>query len=196
MIYQLWHTIFFTVPFLVDNMEYTQHMYQPNTMNHSPHAKLNMGHMSCKDMMMPMCFFFSEEAPAVLFKGWKFDSVGGLIGSMIGIFLMAALYEGLKYLREYIFSRTKTPLQHGSAASSGAANTTNGSQAVRPIMIMMHFLQVFLHMIQIVLSYFLMLIFMSYNTYLCLAIVFGGGMGYFLFGWKKYVTVDNKQHCR
>jgi hypothetical protein len=35
----------------------------------------------------------------VLFDSWKVSSVGGLVGSMIGIFIMAALYEGLKYYR-------------------------------------------------------------------------------------------------
>jgi Ctr copper transporter family len=35
----------------------------------------------------------------VLFEAWKVRSVGSLIGSMIGIMILAALYEGLKYYR-------------------------------------------------------------------------------------------------
>lgn len=35
----------------------------------------------------------------ILFDWWSIDSVGGLIGSMVGIFILAMLYEGLKYWR-------------------------------------------------------------------------------------------------
>jgi hypothetical protein len=43
--------------------------------------------------------FHTGYCETVLFDGWKVSSVGGLVGSMIGIFIMAALYEGLKYYR-------------------------------------------------------------------------------------------------
>lgn len=66
----------------------------------------------------------------------------------------------------------------------------------RPTMFsLMHGVQTFLHIIQIVLSYFLMLIFMTYNVWLCLAVVIGAAVGYFLFGWKKSVVVDVTEHC-
>lgn len=58
-----------------------------------------------------------------------------------------------------------------------------------------HILQTFLHVIQMVISYFLMLIFMTYNVWLCLAVVAGSGMGYFLFGWRKATVVDITEHC-
>lgn len=59
----------------------------------------------------------------------------------------------------------------------------------------MHGFQTCLHIIQMVLSYFLMLIFMTYNVWLCLAVVLGAAVGYFLFGWKKSVIVDVTEHC-
>lgn len=45
-----------------------------------------------------MCFHFGCNE-TILFEFWKISSVTGLIGSMVGIFFMAALYEGLKYYR-------------------------------------------------------------------------------------------------
>lgn len=83
----------------------------------------------------------------------------------------------------------------------------------------LHFFQTFLHLIQVTLSFLLMLIFMTYNTWLCLAVVLGAGTGFFLFGWdinlyfailtvfqlnfpacshysyKKSVVVDVTEHC-
>ena len=50
--------------------------------------------------------------------------------------------------------------------------------------------------VQIVLSYCLMLIFMTYNVWLCLAVALGASIGYFMFGWKKTVVVDvGGEHC-
>lgn len=51
-----------------------------------------------------MSFHFGT-SETVLFDFWKFSSVGGLVGSMIGIFILAVLYEGLKYYR-YILIQT------------------------------------------------------------------------------------------
>ena len=50
--------------------------------------------------------------------------------------------------------------------------------------------------VQIVVSYCLMLIFMTYNVWLCLAVALGAATGYFMFGWKKTVVVDvGGEHC-
>ena len=59
----------------------------------------------------------------------------------------------------------------------------------------MHFFQSILHLIQVTLSFLLMLIFMTYNTWLCLAVVFGAATGYFLFGWKKAISISITEHC-
>ena len=47
--------------------------------------------------------FHTGFCETVLFDSWKVSSIGGLVGSMIGICIMAALYEGLKYYR-YVVS--------------------------------------------------------------------------------------------
>lgn len=54
----------------------------------------------------------------------------------------------------------------------------------------MHCWQTVLHILQMIVSYFLMLIFMTYNVWLCVAVALGAGAGYFCFGWKKSVVVD------
>ena len=38
-----------------------------------------------------------------------------------------------------------------------------------------------------------MLIIMTYNIYLCLAVVMGATLGYFVFGWSRTMDVDNKE---
>ena len=58
-----------------------------------------------------------------------------------------------------------------------------------------HLVSTGLHFIQMTLAYFLMLIVMTYNTWLCLAVVFGASLGYFLVGWKKTSVIDVSDHC-
>lgn len=58
-----------------------------------------------------------------------------------------------------------------------------------------HTFQTILHILQVTVSFLLMLIFMTYNVWLCLAVVAGAATGYFLFGWKKSVVVDVTEHC-
>lgn len=188
--------------------------------------------------MMSMAFHGGYNE-TILFEQWKIDSLAGLLWSMLLIFIMAALYEGLKYYREHLFWRTYNALQYrpvtvteknprngttvasnnnglasggpGAAISSdgiggGGEGADDGSRVVHmvgevihkqpPTMLSaMHLFQTFLHIVQVTLSFLLMLIFMTYNTWLCLAVVLGAALGYFLFGWKKSVIVDVTEHC-
>merc|ERR1712168_676760 len=54
-----------------------------------------------------------------------------------------------------------------------------------------HLMLTVLCFVQMTLAYFLMLIVMTYNTWLCLATVSGATFGYFLFGWRKNAIVDD-----
>jgi len=185
-------------------MDHSAHMGMDHSahmgMDHSAHMASDAG----AGHMMAMWFHFGY-TETVLFHGWSFSTVGGLIGSMIGIFFMAALYEGLKYYREYLFWKTYNALQY-RAVTLPTEKAPEDNQIVHmvgevihkqpPTMLSpMHFFQTFLHVVQMIVSYFLMLIFMTYNVWLCLAVVLGAATGYFLFGWKKSVIVDVTEHC-
>lgn len=58
-----------------------------------------------------------------------------------------------------------------------------------------HFVQTFLHIIQMAISYLLMLVAMTYNTYLFFAVVLGAGLGHFLFAWCRSSVVEYNDHC-
>ncbi|XP_043578235.1 high affinity copper uptake protein 1 [Bombus pyrosoma] len=177
------------------------------SMNHESH--LNAASEACGNMGMHgmSMVFHGGYCENVLFESWKISSISGLIGSMIGIMIMAALYEGLKYYREYLFWKMYNSLQYRSVTMPQEKNVVAEDNRVvhmvgevihkqPPTMLSwMHTFQTFLHIVQIVLSYFLMLIFMTYNVWLCFAVVFGAAIGYFLFGWKKSVIVDVTEHC-
>ncbi|XP_065169675.1 high affinity copper uptake protein 1-like isoform X2 [Atheta coriaria] len=178
-----------------DMMDHSQHM-DHSKMDHSGHGGHEGHDMGDMQHTMSMWFHFGYEE-TVLFDTWKISTIGGLIGSMVGIFFMAALYEGLKYYREFLFWKTYNALQYRAVSLPADKRVVaEDNQVVQPTMwSTMHVFQTLLHMIQMVVSYFLMLIFMTYNVWLCIAVVLGAAVGYFLFGWKKSVIVDVTEHC-
>ncbi|XP_046423166.1 high affinity copper uptake protein 1-like isoform X2 [Neodiprion virginianus] len=220
------------------NSSYGHAGHEGHTMGHAGHEGHMMGHAgggghsgsmehvgassgssaeacSGHGMHGMMMAFHGGYCETVLFDSWKVSSIGSLVGSMIGIIIMAALYEGLKYYREYLFWRTYNALQYRSVSMPQEKNVVSEDNRVvhffyvflfsmvgevihkqPPTMLSwMHTFQTFLHIVQIIISYFLMLIFMTYNVWLCFAVVLGAAVGYFLFGWKKSVIVDVTEHC-
>ncbi|XP_019619350.1 PREDICTED: high affinity copper uptake protein 1-like isoform X1 [Branchiostoma belcheri] len=182
-----------------------------STMDHSNMDHSNMDHSSMVNansgshsehglggMMMPMSFYFGYRGVVVLFAGWVINDIGTLIGSMVGICIIAALYEGLKVFREHLLRKSMVTVSYHSVAVPGPENLpvvetqkTTGSR----ILSSAHLTQTLLHVLQIVVSYFLMLVFMTYNGWLCIAVAIGAGIGYFAFGWKRAIVIDINEHC-
>ncbi|OXA48365.1 protein P80 [Folsomia candida] len=121
-------------------------------------------------------WFHTGTDETVLFKFWKTEKTGWFVLSLVIIFAMAFSYEGLKHWRDVLFRK--------HAHSSKSASILTG----------FHIAQTCLHIAQFVLSYFLMLIFMTYNVWLAMAVTLGAGAGYFCFGWNS-MSADRSDHC-
>lgn len=181
----------------VDHAHHQHHTVAPPTSGHDHgggggHDGNHGGHEG-----MAMTFYFGYKVE-LLFSGLLINSPGEMVGACIGVFLLAVLYEGLKIGREVLLRRSQVNVRYNSMPLPGADGTvlmethkTVGQRMLSPA----HFLQTLLHIVQVVVSYFLMLIFMTYNAYLCIAVAAGAGMGYFLFSWRKAVVVDITEHC-
>lgn len=166
-------------------------------MDHDGMGHDGMGHNMTGDMHMMKMYFHFGVSEIVLFKGWTVSTTGGMLASVVGVFLMAMLYEGLKYFREYLFKQYVSTIQFSTVAITGENGRVSQVHKVEKhkMLSSAHAIQTTLHMIQLIVSYFLMLIFMTYNVWLCLGVVFGAGVGYFIFGWKKASVVDITEHC-
>jgi copper transporter 1 len=172
-----------------------------DTVDNSAHSGHDM-----MSHMMSMAFHGGCNE-TILFTQWTTSSCSGLVGSMIVIFILAVFYEGLKFYREHLFWKVYNNLQYRAVTDKNNTNGEAGESRVvhmvgdvmhrtPPTMFSLnHLLQSFLHLIQVTLSLMLMLIFMTYNSYLCLSVVFGAMVGYLLFGWKKSVMLDITEHC-
>jgi len=168
--------------------------------NHDTSAAIgsdSSAHGGYHNMMMHM-FFHGGTNATILFEGWEVSETGAFIGSVVAVFFLAFLYEPLKFYREHLYRHSFKTVEVNTVSlqveNGGAEKETHKTVQV-PMLSCMHIRQTCLHVVQVVLSYFLMLIFMTYNYWLCLAVAAGAGAGYFFFGWKKSLVVDITEHC-
>lgn len=181
-----------------------------NNMVHSSSANGHAMHEGHHGGMMHSMTFHGGYLETILFSWWKVTDVGEFVGSFFAIFIMALLYEGLKYYRKHLLWKTYTGLQYCAVAppDKGVANicATDEPQVIQPVPHVLernvptmlstaHAWQTVLHGVQVLVSYMLMLVFMTYNVWLCAAVVLGSATGYFLFGWRESVVVDFTEHC-
>ncbi|CAF4035599.1 unnamed protein product [Rotaria sp. Silwood2] len=193
------------------------------TMNHDHHmmdhstntGALSTGHgFHMKDMMMAMTFHggYKEQ---ILFDQWYTQTSGAFVASWFAVFFVAVLYEGLKTFRDALARRdiceTCTSTENRQHAlirpddrqdeRSGendlvSPNRTENRSTYRVrLLSVSHLIQTLLHILQMALSYLLMLVAMTFNTYLFFAIVLGAGLGHFLFGWRRSSVIDYNEHC-
>ncbi|XP_034235046.1 high affinity copper uptake protein 1-like [Thrips palmi] len=147
------------------------------------------------DMYMMIMWFHAGMNEYVLFDFWRVKDGASLAYSMVILFLAAFLYEGLKYTRESLY--VKHNHKHGNSQTSSVELNGHHQETswIRGMLRPLHLVQTGLHAVQFLLSYLLMLVFMTYNVWLCLAVLLGATFGFFVFGWKKEKAVDMTEHC-
>ncbi|XP_022653963.1 high affinity copper uptake protein 1-like isoform X2 [Varroa destructor] len=137
--------------------------------------------------MMHMAFYASTNS-TILFSDWKITNARQMVGACVGVFVMAMLFEALRTFRERLRSRSR-----GDSKTSLISQSRQWTSA---LMDPSHLVQTMLYGFQITLGYLLMLIFMTYNVYICLAVVSGATLGFWLFSWRKCPMFDiTVEHC-
>jgi copper transporter 1 len=142
-----------------------------------------------------------------------------MFGSCVFFFILAILYELLKYSRQLHLNKAECGVceveinpENGTDSNSTQESPSCHSvddktrhplqrDSIKRSKIKMlsiaHLIQTALHMLQILISYLLMLGFMLFNIWICLAVILGAGVGYFLIGTRKvnaYALYD-EDHC-
>ncbi|GFN93991.1 high affinity copper uptake protein 1 [Plakobranchus ocellatus] len=147
------------------------------------------------DMDMHNMYFHTGHEKHVLFYNWHAQSPGAMLGACCGIFAASVLLEGLKYLRDLLYLKATANTAQSDTELRSLINGLTEETFSSSISSGRHLTQTVLHVIQAILSYCLMLVFMTFNLWLCLALVLGIGLGYFLFGWKRVHAVDRNEQC-
>ncbi|CAK9800737.1 High affinity copper uptake protein 1 [Anthophora plagiata] len=127
--------------------------------------------------------FHIGEHELILFNEWRIANTQGLVWSMVGIILLTSIYEGIKSYRDHLYIHTKYIQKTKEVRSRWSSLFSK-----------IHILQTILNVVQLIIGYCLMLIFMTYNIWLCLAVALGAVLGYWLFAWEK-CSGDNIECC-
>jgi len=153
----------------------------------------------------------------IVFPSWHITSNTSFILSFIVILLLGVLYEYLRFVQRRIDvyiaqaisngergkGRVRSPIRSGSVSPAGGEDRalltgrklfTVSSGPGLPVPFAYRLIRAGVYGSTVFLSFFLMLVFMTYNAYLILAVVLGAAVGHFKFGKKmnvEAVLADN-----
>ena len=134
---------------------------------------------SDSDHMMGMkMFFHTGYEKNIVIYGWDADTAGKMIGTVIAVFVLALLYEGIKFYRikySQLSAVTRSGLRSAPGRSDSDSETTSRRIPVS------HLIESLMYAVQVALSFTLMLFVMTFNVWIILSAVFGMMIGYALF---------------
>ncbi|KAL2860641.1 Ctr copper transporter [Aspergillus pseudodeflectus] len=179
---------------------------------HHGHGDMDMGGDQCS---MNMLFTWSTKNLCIVFSGWHVTGPLSLLGSLVVIVLMAAGYEGVRQVtRQYEIAHARrlsafSTVPVGSNEIADEALTGNetepqnqarthvpstssrllvGSDNRRAVERRGKITMAALYAVQVFYSFFIMLLFMTYNGFVMLAVAVGAFVGYLAFGENMSAT--------
>ncbi|KAI8507799.1 hypothetical protein Bbelb_140390 [Branchiostoma belcheri] len=139
-------------------------------------------------MDMPMSFYWSNQA-VILFDGWSVQDATGMAFSVVAIICFGALFEGLKRLVGWVGKgkglwvdrETRDTSDPEAEESTPLLRSPPDVALTRRRKLRYHLAQSLLHVLHVVGAYCLMLVVMTYNGWLAIAVFLGAGIGYLVF---------------
>ncbi|XP_067642409.1 high affinity copper uptake protein 1-like [Eurosta solidaginis] len=138
--------------------------------------------------------FHAGHCEKILWKSWYAQSILEFTLSAVAVFFIAFLYEGLKFVRQVLLRRELEQAAKAKQQTDPVCSTIAGlrrKQILKQVIARPHLIQTVLYLCQVTMSMLLMLTFMTFNYWLCLAIILGLTLGYFIFGWIKDDAYDS-----
>ncbi|PVH88299.1 ctr copper transporter [Cadophora sp. DSE1049] len=157
--------------------------------SHMDHSGMGHGDMGHGDMggEMPMCnmnmlFTWDTTNLCIVFKWWHIRTTGGLLFSLLAVVALTAAYEAIRSAsRRYEHYVTK------KAEGVPRRNQVEVSQKA-------HVIKAVIYAVQTFYAFMLMLLFMTYNGWVMLAVGVGSFVGYLVFGNNTSATKDSACH--
>jgi len=146
-----------------------------------------MGHGGM-DMEMPamcsmnMLFTWNTKNLCIIFRWWHIQTTPGLILSLLAVVALTALYEALRSAsrryENWVEKKTDEVPRRNQVEVSKRA----------------HVIKALLYAVQNFYAFMLMLLFMTYNGWVMLAVAVGAFVGYLVFGNNTSATKDGACH--
>merc|ERR1711939_574298 len=137
---------------------------------------------------MPMCsmnmlFTWSTKNLCIVFESWRITSTFTLILSLLAIVALGAGYEAIRDITRKYEEKTAARLDnmpHTATTESSSLLAPGNSRA--QVEQSTKIVKAFLYAVQVFYSFFIMLLFMTYNGWIMLAVAVGAFVGYIAFG--------------
>ncbi|KAI1437999.1 Ctr copper transporter family protein [Xylaria sp. CBS 124048] len=150
---------------------------------------------------MPMCkmnmlFTWDTTNMCIVFRQWQVTGPTSLVFSLLAIVAICAGYEGLREAtRKYEMWLSNQEISYkriGAASSQNQNSLHAGTKPVigRPARIV----KAVLYGVQNFYAFMIMLLFMTYNGYVMIAVALGTGLGYYFFGSHTQATKETACH--
>lgn len=150
-------------------------------MDHSGH--MDHGGDGMDDMCsMSMLFTWDTTNLCIVFKQWHIRSTPGLVVSLLAVVLIAMGYEGLR--------ATCRMYEQSMEARVDLAPRQNRDLLTRRS----HLIKSLLYGLQNFYAFMLMLVFMTYNGWVMVAVSVGAFLGYYVFGNHTSATKETACH--
>ncbi|KAI9802446.1 MAG: hypothetical protein M1825_002830 [Sarcosagium campestre] len=154
------------------------------------HGGMEHGGMKCS---MNMLFTWNTENLCIVFSGWRITSTISLILSLVAIVLITATYELLRdYSRRYelrlaqrkdtLSGETLKPKRCEVDDRDESSSLLSPGTRVRGAREDGKLVKAALYAVQVFYSFFIMLLFMTYNGWVMLAVAVGAFVGYVVWG--------------
>ncbi|KIP06960.1 hypothetical protein PHLGIDRAFT_513419 [Phlebiopsis gigantea 11061_1 CR5-6] len=175
-------------------------------MDHGDHG----GHtMPMKRCAMNMLWNTQIEDTCIVFRSWHISSTHAFVFSCLAVVALGVLYEWLREaqkIADFKIAATLSAQNKGKARGGSVSGRTSpeidseeaglltGVRALKEpkgvrVPASMRISRSILYGAQIFLSFFLMLVFMTYNAYLILSTVVGAALGHYIF--NSYMDVES-----
>ncbi|KAF2452649.1 Ctr copper transporter family-domain-containing protein [Lineolata rhizophorae] len=132
------------------------------------HGGMDMGDDHCS---MNMLFTWNTKNLCIVFPQWHVRGALSLVFSLVAVALLTTGYELVRELSRRYEARCAAAVDAGRTS----ANTRAGQRQVKIVRAAFYAVQVFY-------SFFIMLLFMTYNGWVMLAVAAGAFIGFLLFG--------------
>merc|ERR1712000_62159 len=148
------------------------------------HSDMGHGRMDENVCSMDMLFTWNTTNFCIVFRQWHIHSTASLVFSLLAVVLLGIGYEALRTLsRRYDTAASK----HINALPTPGQNQAQANYHT-------HLVKAVLYTLQSFYVSMLMLVFMTYNGWVMIAVSVGAFFGCLLFGHTTAATKDNACH--
>ncbi|KAB5580671.1 Ctr copper transporter family-domain-containing protein [Coniochaeta sp. 2T2.1] len=183
-------------------MDHSHHDHSSHMMDHGGMDHGHGGHDMGPMCNMNMLFTWNTENLCIVFKWWHIRSTFGLVASLVAVVALVAGYEalreGIRQYESWVNKRAETAPQPESLTESLTESTplwrSGQNKDVSSVTNRAHVIKSVLYGLQNFYAFMIMLIFMTYNGWVMIAVSFGAGLGYLLFGARTTATKDTACH--